>query len=246
MATPGPPVDKEEAAPASTPNESSSSNAIPEPLSNDASRHQSTVPPALATNPSADSVKLEDSPAPSRLESAEAETPQADNDSRKRPATAGRKRKLNSISARGVANLTPDQLAKKRANDRQAQRAIRERTKSHIDALEQQVRDLSSQKPILDLQAALKRNEAIQEENRELRQRLQAVMDIIQPMMGKREPTSSEHGSSIVTFSYLRDIYSMISVVSIIITNCLRRSNSCSQHPNPTRPASVESIATPR
>ncbi|ODM16695.1 hypothetical protein SI65_07660 [Aspergillus cristatus] len=190
MATPGPPVDKE-AAPASAPNESSSSNAIPEPLSNDASRPQSAAPPALATNPSADSVKLEDSPAPSRLESVEAETPQADDDSRKGPTTAGRKRKLNSVSARGVANLTPDQLAKKRANDRQAQRAIRERTKSHIDALEQQVRDLSSQKPILDLQAALKRNEAIQEENRELRQRLQAVMDIIQPMMGKREPTSN-------------------------------------------------------
>jgi len=216
MATPGPPVDKE-AAPASTPNESSS-NAIPEPLSNDASRPQSTAPPALTTNPSTDSVKLEDSPALSRLESAEAETPQADDDSSKGPATAGRKRKLNSISTRGVANLTPDQLAKKRANDRQAQRAIRERTKSHIDALEQQVRDLSSQKPILDLQAAVKNNEAIQEENRELRQRLQAVMDIIQPMMGKREPTSSEHGSSIVTFSCLRDVYSMILIVTVILT----------------------------
>ncbi|OJJ80892.1 bZIP transcription factor [Aspergillus glaucus CBS 516.65] len=183
MASPGP----KEAALASTLNKSSLSTAIPEPLINDASRPQSTAPPALAR---ADSVKLEDSPAPSRPESAEAETPQADDDSRKGISTAGRKRKLNSISARGVANLTPDQLAKKRANDRQAQRAIRERTKTHIDALEQQVRDLSSQKPILDLQAAVKRYEAIQEENKELRQRLQAVMDIIQPL-GKREPTSN-------------------------------------------------------
>lgn len=101
--------------------------------------------------------------------------------------TAGRKRKLNSTSARGVANLTPDQLAKKRANDRQAQRAIRERTKGHIEALEQQVRDLSSQKPFLDLQAALQHNERIRVENRELRQGLRAAMDIIQPLLARPE-----------------------------------------------------------
>ncbi|KAJ6143634.1 hypothetical protein N7471_003087 [Penicillium samsonianum] len=101
--------------------------------------------------------------------------------------TSGRKRKLNSMSSRGVANLTPDQLAKKRANDRQAQRAIRERTKGHIEALEQQVRDLSSQKPYLDLQAALCENETIRSENAELRQGLKAAMDILQPLMAKPE-----------------------------------------------------------
>ncbi|KAJ5576969.1 hypothetical protein N7535_003895 [Penicillium sp. DV-2018c] len=91
------------------------------------------------------------------------------------------------MSSRGVANLTPDQLAKKRANDRQAQRAIRERTKGHIEALEQQVRDLSSQKPFLDLQAVLRQNEAIRLENTELRQGLKAAMDIIQPLLAKSE-----------------------------------------------------------
>ncbi|KAJ6145800.1 hypothetical protein N7470_009695 [Penicillium chermesinum] len=102
-------------------------------------------------------------------------------------ATVGRKRKLNSTSARGVANLTPDQLAKKRANDRQAQRAIRERTKGHIEALEQQVRVLSSQKPFLDLQAALQQNERVRAENKELRQGLQAAMDIIRPLLARPE-----------------------------------------------------------
>ncbi|KAJ5950508.1 uncharacterized protein N7479_008921 [Penicillium vulpinum] len=101
--------------------------------------------------------------------------------------TSGRKRKLHSMSSRGVANLTPDQLAKKRANDRQAQRAIRERTKGHIEALEQQVRDLSSQKPYLDLQAALRENETIRSENAELRQGLKAAMDILKPLMAKPE-----------------------------------------------------------
>ncbi|KAF7597574.1 hypothetical protein BBP40_000052 [Aspergillus hancockii] len=134
-------------------------------------------------------VKLEDSPTPSALTPADAdtETPAPDNGG----GPAGRKRKLNSTSARGVANLTPDQLAKKRANDRQAQRAIRERTKSHIDSLEQRVRELSSQKPFLDLQAALKQNEAIQAENREIRQGLKAILDVIQPLVGRHEASNT-------------------------------------------------------
>lgn len=126
--------------------------------------------------------KSEDSPIPSRAPSIDVEGLLD-----KSGTTSGRKRKLNSMSSRGVANLTPDQLAKKRANDRQAQRAIRERTKGHIEALEQKVRDLSSQKPFLDLQAVLRQNEAIRAENAELRQGLQAAMDIIQPLMAKPE-----------------------------------------------------------
>lgn len=100
-------------------------------------------------------------------------------------SSAGRKRKSNSTSARGVANLTPVQLAKKRANDRQAQRAIRERTKAHIETLEQQVRELSSQKPYQDLQDALRQNEAILAENREMKQRLRTIVDTIQPLVAR-------------------------------------------------------------
>lgn len=150
-----------------------SASSIPHPI---------TAPSFAPLDP--DFVKMETSPTPSGPNSADADTPGTDG-----CGPAGRKRKLNSMSARGVANLTPDQLAKKRANDRQAQRAIRERTKSHIDALEQQVRELSSQKPFLDLQSALKQNEAIQAENREIRRSLKAMMDIIQPLLGKHEST---------------------------------------------------------
>ncbi|GKZ34076.1 hypothetical protein AbraIFM66950_004214 [Aspergillus brasiliensis] len=152
----------------------------------DAATAAATAAAAPVATPGSDVVKLEDSPTPSALTSADAETPAPDNNGT--PATgAGRKRKLNCTSARGVANLTPEQLAKKRANDRQAQRAIRERTKAHIDSLEQRVRDLSSQKPFLDLQAALRQNEVIQAENREIRQGLKAIMDIIQPLLGQQE-----------------------------------------------------------
>ncbi|KAJ5798941.1 uncharacterized protein N7503_006446 [Penicillium pulvis] len=133
-------------------------------------------------------AKSEDSPVPSRPASLGPDSLlMEEHDNNGPPTTAGRKRKLNSASARGVANLTPDQLAKKRANDRQAQRAIRERTKTTIEALEQQVRDLSSQKPFLDLQAALQHNERIKVENRELRQGLKAAMEIIQPLLARPE-----------------------------------------------------------
>lgn len=129
-----------------------------------------------------------DSPVPSRSTSLGAESLIPDHlDSSGLSTSAGRKRKLNSTSARGVANLTPDQLAKKRANDRQAQRAIRERNKTHIGTLEQQIRDLSSQKPYLDLQAAQQHIERVRAENRELRQGLKAAMDIIQPLLAKPE-----------------------------------------------------------
>ena len=42
-----------------------------------------------------------------------------------------------------MAALNPDQLARKRANDREAQRAIRQRTKEHIETLERRIRNLS-------------------------------------------------------------------------------------------------------
>ncbi|CAI7674352.1 unnamed protein product [Penicillium manginii] len=133
-------------------------------------------------------AKPEESPVPSRSASLDPDSLIPDiPDHHNGLTTAGRKRKLNSTSSRGVANLTPDQLAKKRANDRQAQRAIRERTKTHIEALEQQVRELASQKPVLDLQAAVQQNERIRLENQELRRSLKTVMDIIQPLLARPE-----------------------------------------------------------
>jgi hypothetical protein len=84
---------------------------------------------------------------------------------------------------RGVANLTPEQLARKRANDREAQRAIRERTKNQIDKLNQRIRDLESQQPYHDLQLVLRDKEAVQAENADIRKRLESVMMIIQPIL---------------------------------------------------------------
>merc|ERR1711939_173923 len=99
------------------------------------------------------------------------------------PIQAGRKRKAPSGS-RGVASLTPDQLAKKRANDREAQRAIRERTKQQIETLKRRIEELTSQQPYQELQAVIRQKDAIQAENDEIRRRLASVMSIIQPIVG--------------------------------------------------------------
>ncbi|KAL5115562.1 hypothetical protein ACEQ8H_006538 [Pleosporales sp. CAS-2024a] len=97
-------------------------------------------------------------------------------------AGSHKKRKAGPNS-RGVANLTPEQLARKRANDREAQRAIRERTKNQIDRLNQRIRELENQQPYHDLQLVLREKEAVQAENTDMRRRLADVVALIQPML---------------------------------------------------------------
>ena len=96
---------------------------------------------------------------------------------------SGKKRRA-STTGRGVANLTPEQLNKKRANDREAQRAIRERTKGQIESLEKKIRDLTSQQPYKELQHALRQKELVESENEEIKRRLHAVLGIIEPITG--------------------------------------------------------------
>lgn len=61
-----------------------------------------------------------------------------------------------------MSTLSTAQLSRKRANDREAQRAIRQRTKEHIESLEQRIAELSvkredaSSRP--GLEEALRRN----------------------------------------------------------------------------------------
>ncbi|KAM0666190.1 hypothetical protein ACQRIU_004045 [Beauveria bassiana] len=97
------------------------------------------------------------------------------------PAT--KKRKVVG-SGRGVANLNPEQLAKKRANDREAQRAIRERTKNQIQTLERRIQELTNLQPYQDLQAVIEAKAAVERENAEMRQRLATIVGMLQPFVG--------------------------------------------------------------
>ncbi|KAI1284039.1 hypothetical protein F5Y07DRAFT_407540 [Xylaria sp. FL0933] len=83
--------------------------------------------------------------------------------------TKGGKRK----GTRSVSTLTPSQLARKRANDREAQRAIRARTKEHIENLEREIDELRSQQSRdQTVQDLLGRNRALEDEVRRLRESL--------------------------------------------------------------------------
>jgi TolA-binding protein len=97
-------------------------------------------------------------------------------------ATNGRKRKADGTSSRGVANLTPEQLAKKRPHDREAQRAIRERTRNQIETLERRIKELESQQPFQELQNALRQREQVQAENDDLKRRMQTIFSLLQPV----------------------------------------------------------------
>ncbi|KAH7121940.1 bZIP transcription factor [Dactylonectria estremocensis] len=78
---------------------------------------------------------------------------------------------------RSVSTLTPSQLARKRANDREAQRAIRARTKEHIDRLERELEDLKSkQSRDQTVQELLRRNKALEDELSRLKENMGVSM----------------------------------------------------------------------
>ncbi|KAK3946179.1 hypothetical protein QBC46DRAFT_1820 [Diplogelasinospora grovesii] len=98
-------------------------------------------------------------------------------------AASDSKKRKTGPGSRGVANLTPRQLARKRAGDREAQRAIRERQKLRNQAYEQEIRELKSQQPYVELQAALRQKEAAEAETARLRSCLASIVAIAQPML---------------------------------------------------------------
>ena len=97
----------------------------------------------------------------------------SESESRK-PAGGSGKKRASRAGTRSVNTLSAAQLERKRANDREAQRAIRQRTKDHIDDLEKSVNDLrgsheSNQKLVVVTQ---QRNRELEEENAYLRLKL--------------------------------------------------------------------------
>lgn len=83
------------------------------------------------------------------------------------------KRRESRAGTRKVTSLTAEQLDGKRANDREAQRTIRQRTKEHIESLEREVAELRAKTERFD--EVVQRNAALDEEVRRLRHQLAIV-----------------------------------------------------------------------
>jgi len=94
-------------------------------------------------------------------------------ESRKASSSSGKKR-ASRAGTRSVTTLSAAQLERKRANDREAQRAIRQRTKDHIENLERSVSDLRGSQEANEKLVAVtqQRNQELEEENAFLRSRL--------------------------------------------------------------------------
>lgn len=73
-----------------------------------------------------------------------------------------------------MSTLSAAQLERKRANDREAQRAIRQRTKDHIDSLERTVSDLRHSNEANENMVVMtqRRNRELEEEVGYLRSKL--------------------------------------------------------------------------
>ncbi|KAL2131588.1 hypothetical protein VTI74DRAFT_4829 [Chaetomium olivicolor] len=132
-------------------------------------------PPSSLTLPQ---VKGDDTPGRST-----ADTP----DSTDTGNGSSNKKRKTGRGSRGVANLTPEQLERKRANDREAQRAIRERQRLRTEQYEREIAELKSKQPYQELQGVLRQKEAVEAELADVKRCMAAIMAMIQPIVGGRD-----------------------------------------------------------
>jgi hypothetical protein len=102
----------------------------------------------------------------------------ASSESESRPfSSSGGKKRASRAGTRSVSTLSAAQLERKRANDREAQRAIRQRTKDHIETLERNISELRAANDASEKMAAMshQRTRELEEENAYLRSKLGEV-----------------------------------------------------------------------
>lgn len=83
-------------------------------------------------------------------------------------------KRASRAGTRSVTTLSAAQLERKRANDREAQRAIRQRTKDHIESLERRINELNVMNETREkvMVATQQRNRELEQEVSYLRSRL--------------------------------------------------------------------------
>ena len=96
--------------------------------------------------------------------------------------------------------------------DREAQRAIRERTKLQIESLERRIAELTSQQPYQELQATIRAKEAVEAENADIKRRLGSIVAMIQPLL---LPSQGETCPNIYIHGYTRFCMEIIYVYDL-------------------------------
>jgi len=111
------------------------------------------------------------------------------------------------VGTRSVNTLSDAQLERKRANDREAQRIIRQRTREHIENLERQVAELGEQKE--QLNKALQHNAELEAQIAHLQQQLADMALLLQyrqnpGLSGYTDTTTVYTSRSCVSLSFIR------------------------------------------
>lgn len=114
------------------------------------------------------------------------------------------------VGTRSVNTLSAAQLERKRANDREAQRIIRQRTKEHIENLERQVAEAGDKEERLN--KATQRIAELESQNAELRQRNTEMS--LQAEWRQNQPNHQMH-----TYTDVSTVYTPRSCVSLIPMN---------------------------
>ncbi|KAK3713369.1 hypothetical protein LTR37_008561 [Vermiconidia calcicola] len=98
----------------------------------------------------------------------------ASSESESRQTSSSGKKRASRAGTRSVSTLSAAQLERKRANDREAQRAIRQRTKDHIEHLERNISELRAASEANEKMATAthQRNRELEQENAYLRTKL--------------------------------------------------------------------------
>ncbi|KAJ5309251.1 hypothetical protein N7508_004630 [Penicillium antarcticum] len=99
------------------------------------------------------------------------------------------KRRESRSGTRKVSSLSAEQLERKRANDREAQRSIRQRTKDNIEQLEAQVSSLQSQ--LEDMRLRTERYNEVMQQNAFLENEMSRLKRQIALFTGRPEYTGS-------------------------------------------------------
>ena len=110
------------------------------------------------------------------------------------------------VGTRSVNTLSDAQLERKRANDREAQRIIRQRTREHIENLERQVAELGEQKA--QLTKALQHNSELEAQIAVLQRQVADMALLLQyrqnPGVQGYTDTAPAYGTSSLFFAFNR------------------------------------------
>lgn len=104
------------------------------------------------------------------------------------------KRRESRQGIRRVSSMSTEQLERKRANDREAQRSIRQRTKEHIESLEKQVAALQAQ--VEELRPRSERYEELVQQNTALQDEVNRLRHQLASLTGRSSFSGSEQAGS--------------------------------------------------